>query len=85
VLLQYAFEVCRSNPNPFLNLLRMGQSVVRLGFTNLNEALGWYIYAATCATLMAEHDPDFRKVIKQQQGLAEHAAAPHALILQLDD
>lgn len=83
--MQYVFEVRRSNPNPFLNLFRVGQSVVRLGFINLSEALGWYVFTAACASIMSEHDPDFSKVIKQQQGMAEHAAAPHALMLQFDD
>lgn len=85
LLPQYVFEVRRANPNPFLALLRVGASVARLGFTNVQEALGWYIYIATCANLMSEKDPDFSKVIKAQQGgLAEHAAAPHALILDFD-
>lgn len=83
--LQYVFEVRRGNPNPFLNLLRIGHSVARLGFTNVNVALGWYIYVAACANIMSDKDPDFSKVIKAQQGLAEHAAAPHALMLQFDD
>jgi hypothetical protein len=83
--LQYVFEVRRANPNPFLALLRAGASVARLGFTNVKEALGWYIYVAACANILSEKDPDFSKVIKAQQGLAEHAAAPHALMLEFDD
>jgi hypothetical protein len=28
----------------------------------VEEALGWYVYIAACATIMSEHDPDFKKV-----------------------
>lgn len=81
----YVFEVSRGCGNPFLDLLRLRRTTLRLGFTSSQEALGWYVYAAACARIMSDADPDFSKVIKQQQGLAEHAAAPHALILEFDE
>jgi hypothetical protein len=60
--LQYVFEVSRGCGSPFLDLLRLRRSVVRLGFSSSQEALGWYVYVAACASIMNDSDPDFNKV-----------------------
>lgn len=59
---QYVFEVSRGCGNPFLDLLRLRRTTLRLGFTSSQEALGWYVYAAACARIMSDADPDFSKV-----------------------
>jgi hypothetical protein len=56
------FEVSRGCGNPFLDMLRLRRSVVRLGFRSSQEALGWYVYVAACASIMSDKDPDFNKV-----------------------
>jgi hypothetical protein len=43
-------------------MLRLRRSVVRLGFRSSQEALGWYVYVAACASIMSDKDPDFNKV-----------------------
>jgi hypothetical protein len=65
------FEVSRGCGNPFLDMLRLRRSVVRLGFRSSQEALGWYVYVAACASIMSDKDPDFNKV----RALAERCRA----------
>eukprot|EP00878_Enallax_costatus_P007990 GHUV01008357.1.p2 GENE.GHUV01008357.1~~GHUV01008357.1.p2 ORF type:complete len:157 (+),score=52.54 GHUV01008357.1:959-1429(+) len=81
----YMFDVIRPASNPLFNLLRINQQRISLGFKTLEEAMGWYIYTAACASILSDQDPDFKKVIGHQMTLAEHAAATPALLLRFDD
>lgn len=79
----FTFEVSRPGASPILSLLGIGKRAVGLGFETLEEAMGWYLYIAACATLLDEKDPDFTKALTHGVGLAEHAANAHVPILEL--
>jgi hypothetical protein len=72
------FEVSRGCGNPFLDMLRLRRSVVRLGFRSSQEALGWYVYVAACASIMSDKDPDFNKVRRLHAADPARCTAAHA-------
>ncbi|KAF8067110.1 hypothetical protein HT031_002157 [Scenedesmus sp. PABB004] len=80
----YVFDVNHPSGVVFFDFLRVKQKCVGLGFRNVKEALGWYVYVAAVCGLMSPGDPDFSRAIGGQ-GLADHAAAPRALMLDMDD
>lgn len=63
----FAMEATSSSGSTLRDLFIGGRQSVRLGFTALEDAMGWYCYLAACARLLDEADPDLRKVSTGRQ------------------
>jgi hypothetical protein len=78
----YTFEVSHSSGMPLLDLFGIKCTSVSLGWKSLEEALGWYVYIAVCASLMSPEDADARKALGVH-GMAERVADAHVPMLAL--
>lgn len=81
----FTFSVRRPGSMPVLSNLGVGAQTVTLGFERLEEALGAYIYLASCSDSLADGDVNFEKVIGREKSLADKIAGQHCVMLCVDD